>query len=192
MKAACINGSPRKNRSVSLKLLQALKERLPGCEVVHGWDKSCDVLIIAFPLYVDGIPSNLLRELVAHEQDMPMGGRVYAVANNGFYEGEQNATAIAMLRHWSERAGLAWGMGVGVGAGSMLESGPVPVGRGPLKSLGRALDALAAHILAGESGEDIYTRPDMPRLLYRLGGELSFRAQAKKHGLSRGDIERRL
>ena len=190
MRIAFINGSPRGNSGISAKLLRALEERLPGCEVSHGWGEACDAYVFAFPLYVDGVPSNLLRELVEHEQGLPPGARTYAVVNNGFYEGEQNALALAILRNWSHRAGLAWGQGIGAGAGPMLDS--VPPDRRPMKALGCALDTLAANILAGAGGEDIYSRPGFPRALYKLGGTISFRAETKKNGLSKRDVERRL
>ena len=204
MKVAFINGSPRKSNGITAELLAHLETKLPGCEITHGWEGlseapfACEggarraggAIVIAFPLYVDAIPSNLLRELAAHETGLPPGTPVYALVNNGFYEGEQNANAVAMLRHWSKRAGLAWGQGIGVGAGGILNS--QQPGRGPLKSLGKALDVLARNILAGESGSDIYTRPDFPRALYKLGAEISFRAAIRKNGLSRRDVERKL
>ena len=121
MRVAFINGSPRKSNSISLKLLRALEERLPGCEISRGWDTPGEAIVIAFPLYVDSLPSNLLRELEAHETGLPPGTPVYALANNGFYEGEQNAIAIAILRNWSLRAGLAWGQGAGLG-GAMVSA----------------------------------------------------------------------
>ena len=197
MKVAFINGSPRKGSGISARLLKCLEEKLPGCEIFHGWEESCDAYVFAFPLYVDGIPSNLLRELVAHEQDMPPGARVYAMINNGFYEGEQNTQAIAMLRHWCERAGLAWGQGVGVGAGEILKRAPIMamakfLARGSLKKYGQAMDTLAGHILAGDGGEDTCTKPGIPRWTYIFGGNISFRLAGRKNGLTKREMERRL
>ncbi|EGT3787915.1 hypothetical protein [Clostridioides difficile] len=59
---------------------------------------NCDRLIIAFPLYVDGIPSHLLRLLEdctkkQNKNSIP----VYAIVNCGFYEGRQNHLAIQMI-----------------------------------------------------------------------------------------------
>jgi len=193
VKVAFINASPRKNNSISLQLLRAMEERLPGCEIVRGWDSvpgGADAIVVAFPLYVDGIPSNLLRELAAREQGLPPGARVYAMVNNGFYEGAQNAHAISMLRNWCARAKLAWGQGVGVGGGGMLSSRKP--GRGPLKSVGAALDAMAANILTGTGGEDLYTSPDIPRALYKLGGAMGLRAQGRKNGLTKQEMARKL
>jgi len=197
VKVAFINGSPRKNNGITARLLRVMEERLPGCEIVRGWEEPCDALLIAFPLYVDGIPSNMLRELIAHERGLPPGTRVYVLVNNGFYEGEQNAVAISMLRNWCVRAGLAWGQGVGIGAGEILKREPVMkmasvMARGSLKRYRAALDALAGHILAKEGGETLYTRPGMPRALYMFGGDISFRVSAKKNGLTKRDMARKL
>ncbi|MCL2298698.1 MAG: hypothetical protein FWC27_00950 [Firmicutes bacterium] len=197
MRVAFVNGSPRKEQGITARLLRVMEERLPGCEITRGWEEPCDALLIAFPLYVDGIPSNLLRELIAHEHSLKPGTRVYALVNNGFYEGEQNAGAISMLRNWCERAGLVWGQGIGVGAGEILKREPIMamatvVARGPLKKYNAALNSLAGHILAGEGGEDIYTNPGMPRAMYIFGGNISFRAAAKKNGLSKREIKHRL
>ncbi|MCL2508314.1 MAG: hypothetical protein FWF05_03975 [Oscillospiraceae bacterium] len=192
MKIAFINGSPRKSKSVSSFLLKSLQEKLPGCEISDGWAGPFDAIVFAFPLYVDGIPSTLLRELAAHERGLPAGARAYALVNNGFYEGKQNAVAITILRNWCARAGLEWGQGVGVGAGGMLQTVSVPVGRGPLKSLGRALDALAQNILTLGSGGDIFTSPNFPRRLYMIAAEIKFRMTVRKNGLKRRDVDRRL
>ena len=212
MKVAFINGSPRKDAGITARLLRVMEERLQGCEIVRGWDSlapfacegggaaapgGADAILIAFPLYVDGIPSNLLRELIEHEQGLPPGTRVYALVNNGFYEGEQNATAISMIRNWCARAKLAWGQGVGVGAGEILKREAIMamaavVARGSLKRYNGALDALAANILAGKGGGDVCTRPGLSRAMYIRGGNISMRAAAKANGLSDGEIERRL
>jgi len=196
MNVAFINGSPRKNNGNTAKLLQLLEKRLPGCEISHGWDSltggaSCDAIVIAFPLYVDGIPSNLLRELISHEHGMPPGARVYVLVNNGFYEGEQNAIAISMVRHWCARAGLAWGQGAGV-AGEILAHLPLSmagaVGLGAKFS--RVMESLAGHVLAGSGGEDLYARPNFPRALYMLCGDATFRLAGKRNGLSRREMRR--
>lgn len=201
MTVAIINGSPRKEQGISAALIKTITEKLPGCEIRRGWascaaGEPCEAYLFVFPLYVDGIPSNLLRELVAHEGGMPPGARVYAVLNNGFYEGAQNAPAIAMLRSWCVRAGLAWGQAVGIGAGELLKREAVmALGkalRGPMKEFCRALDTLAGNILAGGGGADIYPNGGMPRWIYILGGNISMRQAGKQNGLTKREMERRL
>jgi len=194
MKVAFINGSPRKGNTASGYLLERLEKKLPGCEIVPGWGEPCDAYVFAFPLYVDGIPSNLLRELVEHEQDMLPGARVYVLVNNGFYEGEQNAAAISMMRSWCARAGLLWGQALAVGGGGALLLTTTPMGkllgRGAVKKRNLALDILAGHILTGDGGEDIICSPNMPRALYMRGGDAGFRLEGKKNGLTKQEMER--
>ncbi|MCL2298592.1 MAG: hypothetical protein FWC27_00395 [Firmicutes bacterium] len=196
MRVAFLNGSPNKGKGVTAMLLRFLEERLPGCKIVQGWDEPCDAYVIAFPLYVDGIPSGFLRELVEHERDLPPGARVYAVVNNGFYEGGQNAAAISMVRNWCARAWLFWGQGVGIGSGEILRHMPLPVlnlfGHGSMKKFNRVLDTLAGHILAGGGGEDICNTPNFPRAPYMLAGSATFRLEGKKNGLTKREMERRL
>lgn len=82
-----------------------------------------DALVLALPVYVDGIPAHLLRFLQAAEETCAQAGcscKVYVVANCGFFEGEQCRPAITCLQHWCRRAQLFWGGGLGLGAGEML------------------------------------------------------------------------
>jgi hypothetical protein len=75
LKVALINGSPKPGKGTSRKILEAVLTQLePFAETV--WIDtavgklpdgvcqtlaSCDAAVLAFPLYVDGIPSHLLR-----------------------------------------------------------------------------------------------------------------------------------
>ena len=85
--------------------------------------KDADTVVFALPLYVDGIPSHILRfleqtELFCKENKLHLN--VYAIANNGFIEGKQNEPLMQSLEHFCTRAGLSWGGGVGIGGGVML------------------------------------------------------------------------
>jgi len=119
---------------------------------------------------------------IQHEiADTAPGLLVYAIVNNGFYEGRQNVTALDMMRNFCDRAGLAWGQGVGVGAGGM--AGAAPVGHGPMKNLGSALDLLAENILGNNSAEDYIFEPNFPRFLYKASAHVGWKMQARKNGL---------
>jgi multimeric flavodoxin WrbA len=146
--------------------------------------RGSDALVFVFPLYVDGIPSHLLRFLDESLHDIAeaaSGATVYAVVNNGFFEGRQNAVALEIMRNFAARAGLRWGLGLGVGAGGMIHA--APVGRGPLRNLGKALDALASEILANQTGEDRVCEPNFPRALYKALAHAGWRKSARKNGL---------
>jgi multimeric flavodoxin WrbA len=197
MKALLVNGSPKPQGSASAIILDALRERMgDAVETVtyHAAQQDaerfmqaaqgCDALVFAFPLYADGIPSHLLRLLDEAQHAVAQAApraKVYAVVNNGFYEGQQNILALEMMRSFCDCANLAWGRGIGVGGGGMM--GAAPIGHGPLKRLGLALDALAAAILAGEAAPDDLLDPAFPRFLYHAAAHSGWRAQAKRNGL---------
>ena len=73
-------------------------------------------------MYVDGIPSNLLKLLVEFEKEkvIKSGTKIYCIVNNGFYEGKQNRLAILQMKNWCEKVKADWGQGIGVGAGELL------------------------------------------------------------------------
>lgn len=200
MKVLLINGSPKPENggSASGIILDALKQRFGGAAVtVTQYNAAkqnaqeflravsgCNALVFAFPLYVDGIPSHLLRllcEIQPHIAQEAPGARVYAVVNNGFFQGQQNALALEMMRNFCVRADCIWGGGLGVGGGGM--AGAAPVGRGPLKKLGLALDALTEAIKNGKTIDDRLFAPGFPRFLYQLLAHISWRTQARKNGL---------
>lgn len=204
MKIALINASPKRGDSASRTLLQALEKCLHDTEII--WHDSasgdgeellravggCSALVFAFPLYVDGIPANLLRQL---EQVCPSvaqaapEAKVYALVNNGFYDGCQNALALEMMQYFTQEAGLTWGQGIGVGAGGMLQS--APIGKGPLTRLGKTMGALADTILQRSSAENITIDPNFSRFFYMQAAHMGWRFQAKNNGLKKSELYKR-
>ncbi len=88
-------------------------ERLPGA----------DAVVFCLPLYVDGVPSHVLRfmeKMEAFCRQNSLRLNVYCIANNGFIEGKQNEPLMQVFEHFCARAGLTWGGGVGIGGGVML------------------------------------------------------------------------
>ena len=82
-----------------------------------------DAVVFCLPLYVDGVPSHVLRFLETLEgfsRENGLGFRVYCIANNGFIEGRQNEPLMQVFEHFCTRAGLRWCGGVGIGGGMML------------------------------------------------------------------------
>jgi multimeric flavodoxin WrbA len=144
----------------------------------------CKILIFVFPLYVDGIPSHLLRLLDETREALAKSApnaTVYCVVNNGFYEARQNNIALEMMKNFCARSQLKWGQGLGVGAGGMITF--LSIGRGPMKNLGKALDALVKNILTSQSADNRFVEPNFPKSLYQILVHLNWRLEAKKHGL---------
>ncbi|MEZ4508383.1 MAG: hypothetical protein R2881_01615 [Eubacteriales bacterium] len=91
-------------------------------EVLGAIDES-DTVVLALPLYVDGIPSHVLRFLQAWEEHIARSGhtvKLYIIANCGFYEGCQTHILIDQMRMWCKQAGVEFTGALGIGAGEML------------------------------------------------------------------------
>ena len=135
MKTVLLNCSPRKRfyASAYFLFLQSLfvsgekvKERLrsPADHTrILEQLRDAQAVVFGLPLYVDGVPSHVLRFLKEMETFCRENGlklRVYCVANNGFIEGKQNEPLMQVFENFCVRTGLAWGGGVGIGGGVML------------------------------------------------------------------------
>jgi len=202
MKVAFINGSPKTKKSSSEKLIMALIGRLKGvseyavCDVtkqqpeeVLAAIKDADALVFVFPLYVDALPSRLVKFLEDAQLEIAAaspGAKAYAVVNNGFYEARQNRIAIEIMKNFCRRAGLPWGRGMGVGAGAIIAG--VEIGRGPLKNLARALDVLTGNIINLETAEDCFVEPNYARFFYNYGGNVGWKRAAQKRGLNTREL----
>lgn len=209
MEILILCGSPRFGKGpgecTSLYLIQQLKARLePGFQVrteaanpARNLDELAQALpaarrlILAFPLYDDSIPAGLLETLAGLERRL--SGRpglgeipVYGLVNCGFFEAAHNELAVEMLEIWRKRLGFRPGRILAVGGGEMVRQ--APMGPGPLASLSKNLDALARDVQSGAAGPTLWAQPNFPRPLYRLAGNLGFRRQARKNGLSAKQI----
>lgn len=209
MNILLINGSPKVKDSASAVILRELESYLEGhtlryCSMHANKPLSedqlqmlseQDVLVMAFPLYVDGIPAQFLRRLMqmeGHFRKNPSQALVYGIVNCGFYEGRQSHLALDMLKHWCAKSAIGWGQGLGIGGGGMLAGmKDVPAGQGLRKNPSAALQALAGNITQCQSAEDIFLSPAIPRFLYQIGGHMGWRKQIKQNGLSAKDLYRK-
>jgi hypothetical protein len=220
VKTIFIIGSPKKKISTSAALLGTLPDRIRDSEPIFlttseltpentaeeaakaaSLIKDADAVVIGFPLYVDGIPSHLLRLLEAIGRELvedvteiidlvDSGAEnrqpVYAVINCGFYEPGHMDIAAGMTELWCESAGLDYKGAVLVGAGGM---GPMIAKKsGPGKNIGKALDKLAAAIADGKPIGTVKVTPVFPRKLYIWGGNRSWIKEAKKRGVSKDKV----
>ncbi len=198
-----INGSP-KTKGVSAMLLEQLGGRLQGKLEIEQAMKllktpekladilSADCLLIVYPLYVDALPAPLLKVLTLLEeaaqtvaQDQPLP-KVYALCNCGYAEPQQISLSFKMLQHFCSRAGLTWQQGVAIGAGGFLQPKMKDLTKGPTKPIAQALDALAKAVDGREvpSGQNVFTAPQIPLFIYKVGATLSWHIAARKNGAS--------
>lgn len=208
MKILLIEGSPKLRTSASSILLDGLRDCLEDTEItfcaVKGTADSrhdaaevltaADAAVLAFPLYVDGIPSHLLRFLQEMEgvlREAEHKPLIYALMNCGFYEGEQCAPALEMVQNWCLRAGVPFGGGLAVGAGGALTGlDAFAMGRGPKQTLGKELKVLAERICAGQCAAPVCISLDMAWEDYQTMGERGWRKALQKRGLQEKDLSR--
>lgn len=216
MNIVMINGSPKVKENNSQYFLYEVEKLIQKdndiltfkIDNVSKYPKAidtllnCDRLIIAFPLYVDGIPSHLISFLEECEECAKKQNKksipVYAIVNCGFYEGKQTHLAIQMIENWCKKANFTWVQGVGIGAGEMLGSlKSVPLGKGPKKSLGNSLGELSKNILSNNidsktfSKDNIFISPNFPRFIFKFILNYYWNPQAKSNGLTKSDILRK-
>ena len=199
MKIIIINGSPKTVKSNSEILGNYLFPLLKENNIKKYYsiyfqlnDKTkneiynSDVLIFIFPLYVDGIPSNLLKLLVKFEKENVVRPetKIYCIVNNGFYEGKQNFLALLHMKNWCKKVNAKWGQGIGIGSGELLPYlKKFKLGQGPLKNLEKILNRLSRNILTLNSDNNIYINPNWPKSLYFIQGSFSWILKARKNNI---------
>ena len=199
MKIIIINGSPKTIKSNSEILGNYLFPLLKENNIKKYYsiyfqlnDKTkneiynSDVLIFIFPLYVDGIPSNLLKLLVKFEKENVVRPetKIYCIVNNGFYEGKQNFLALLHMKNWCKKVNAKWGQGIGIGSGELLPYlKKFKLGQGPLKNLEKILSRFSRNILTLNSDKNIYINPNWPKSLYFIQGSISWILKARKNNI---------
>jgi multimeric flavodoxin WrbA len=212
MKISLINGSQKigeSNSGIILDRLNNLIKEKHEVKTYKVYQKSVDnkmlkdiisgeIIVLAFPLYVDSIPSHTLKMLIELEiivrKEQPKDLIIYAIINNGFYEGKQNHIAFEIIKNWCEHSGIKFGGGIGQGAGEMLGSTKkTPINKGPFNNLGRALQSLVESMELKETFKIKYLNPYFPRFLWKIMATiLMWHPLAYKNGLNKKDIIRRI
>ena len=204
---AVVIGSPRgPEASSSARLARVIAEKLEaahwGCEWFHAhraagsqdaWADmlasvaKVDLILIASPLYVDGLPAPLVQVLsrLRDERDaLQRDGnppRLLGLMNCGFVEPDQNQCAQLMLRAFSDEMGFQWAGGLSLGMGGRLTK--------PLRiALDRVAESLREDILIPDSVATAMTTPVLRPWLYVLGGNAMWGRLAKANGLSRKSL----
>jgi hypothetical protein len=209
LKALLLIGSPHGFESSSNSLGTYLLDRLQGggYEVgkvhvqaaVHSKEKEAqmlsqvaesDLLVLAFPLFVDCLPAALILALekIANYRKtaaQPKNSRVLAIVNNGFPDSSQNATAIAICKQFTKETGYQWAGGLMMGAGAMI--GGMPLEKAPMmKNVKKALDLTAQNLLVcapvPNEAMELMAKPAMPKFLLTMFANMGWKRMAKPYG----------
>lgn len=211
MNVLVVNGSPKGRRGATHALAALLGERLvahgakveergvlrslrteEATEGLLGAIDEADLVVLAFPLYVDCLPAPLTRllELVGERR----GGRdhraqrLVALVQCGFPEARHCAVATRICRLFAERAGMRWAGALQMGMGGAVSGNGLPNLPGAADIL-RGLDLGAEALAKGEDipaeAEELVARPLAPRWLYLAIGNFQWRWLAHKNGANR-------
>ncbi|MFO7461465.1 MAG: NAD(P)H-dependent oxidoreductase [Desulfatiglandales bacterium] len=146
-RALLLVGSPKRGASTSEVLggylLRCLEEmgwstktlklrsrvfRDEGLKELFSLVDQADLIVPAFPLYVDSLPAlvtQALEVLSAGWRDLTESRprRLFPIVNNGFPEAYQNAPALAICGNFAEKTGMVWAGSLALGAGEALVCG---------------------------------------------------------------------
>ena len=168
---------------------QALRTKTRTQELLQAVDRA-DQFILAFPLYVDGLPylaTAALERIAAHRQAQasPRPAAFLAIANCGFPEAHHNATALAICEQFADAAGFRWAGGLALGAGGAIHGQPLASAGGMVRNVVAALDLAAAALAAGEpvphQVAERMAQPLMPALAYMLMGDVGWLMTAQRN-----------
>jgi len=193
-----ISGSPKFNLSNSMYFLNIVKDRLNEFnihelknnkyeQVINDINNN-DALVLAFPLYVDSPTSVILKffDYIIDNKISLNNKLVYVIINCGFREGEQNLTALNIVKRWCEKVGAIYSGSLLIGAGEV-------VGKKEYKFLSRnvmkKLDTFANNIKSKQNVGDIITTMDLlNNQMYCYIANLSWDKKGKKNNLSKKDL----
>lgn len=168
-----------------------LKDYLKDMKTLAGELSAADKIILCAPLYVDGLPSQLIRlmELIGSEPGKPK--KIYMLANMGLYESSQLVNLFSAVKRWCEDCGFEYCGGLGISAGELLGAlmRVMPFGWGASKKASIAMTILAEAILKGRALDDIYAEPHLfPRSWYIKIANSGWDRNAKQNGLRPEDL----
>jgi hypothetical protein len=216
--AVLLVGSPKPGRSSSLALgeylLDDLERRGWGTETVNlrrvmndpsallVAAERADVVILAYPLYVFGLPAPAVLALerladasrkhagqaheIAADGSAADGPRLVTIVNCGFPEHAHNPLSTEMCRLFAAQAGWHWSGALSLGGGGVIEGRPLRE-RGPLaRSARRALEQTAAALHDGRDvpaeAVRLMAKPMIPARLYRWMSNYGWRRMAAGNG----------
>jgi hypothetical protein len=145
-----------------------------------------DVIVLVSPLYVDSLPSHVIRflELFSAQRSRAKRQRMFAIINCGFPEAKHNDTATAQCKVFCRETGIEWAGGLGLGGGGMIAGRPLSERgwfvRHVLESLRLTADSIITGRALSPDAPKLMARPLIPTWFYLLVGGSGWRQQAKK------------
>lgn len=208
--ALLLVGSPKGSKSTSeslgsyllccLEKIDLTTEKIYIHRVINTEDEQenllsaiadADLLILAFPLYIDSLPAPVIKameliELKRRGQKNSREIQFVAIANCGFPETSQNDTALNICRIFAQDAGFKWMGGLAVGGGGAIAGKSLEkrgrLVRNIIKGLNLAAESLAGRSSIPKEAIDLVGKKLLPRWMYVFFGNFGWKWQARKFG----------
>lgn len=211
-KALLLIGSPKvKNstsESLSAYLLEGLHENGYICEKLHVLsmlnrnkeellDKvnNADLIIISFPLYVDGLPAPLIKvfEFIANDRNIMEINKkqsLIAIANSGFPESFHSQTALRICENFANKNHFIWLGGFALGGGAAINGMPIKKSSGGMtinivKALDMAVVAISTNEKIPKEAIELMSKNLIPINIYTFIANRGWKVQAKKYNASK-------
>ena len=208
-RAVLLNPSMRADRANSYRFAKELSARLKKQHEIVNMRKYVNdpegmmdvlndvpILVLCTPLYVDGLPSQLIRLMERFEKEYHgLRKKVYVLANMGLYECSQLESLFDAVKQWCSEMGFDYCGGLGISAGELIGTliEHIPFRLGPGKKNARGMKKLAKAINTDAMIKDLYTQPFMfPRSLYISIANGNWNTLAKRNGLDPKELYRQL
>ena len=203
-------GSGKRTRSTSASLGGYLIERLgergfaaetalinevsSSDDAWNAWSEAldrCELIVLAFPLYVDSLPAQVVRALerIAEWRSDPRKARaqrLLVLVNCGLPDARHNELALRICRRFARETGIDWTGGLALGGGEAIRGRPLVEIPRLARHVIRALDLSAAMLAAGRpvpsKAVRLMAKPILPSRLYTWIGSRHWKRSARKHG----------
>lgn len=170
-------------------LLPALKA--DGGEALASAARRVDLLVLAFPLYVDSLPAALIGFLERLATSRPVGPEpplVCAIVNCGFPGAHHNRIALSIVEQFCRESAWRWAGGLPMGGGEVIGGQELDKQAWLLRHQRAALDRAAEDLSAAGSlspeAVDLMGRPAIPTWYYLMKANSGFLHEAAKHGVA--------
>ena len=147
--------------------------------------KDTDAIVFGTPLYVDGLPAQLVSLLERLMEEKPAALEnlpIYVVSNLGFYEPQQIQHLLSMVEHWTRRVGAVYSGGLAIGAGPLVRAvDQMPVDGFLNGKVNKAYDCFKRAIIDKRAVENIYCKSRVPRWGYLMAAHKMFRTEIEQN-----------
>ena len=193
-----INGSQKNHLSNSRYFLDYISNYLDDYttydlmyskfeDIINSVIKS-NIIILAFPLYVDS-PNSLTLKLLDYIYDNKIdlsNKKLYVIINCGFREGTHNITAINIMKNWADKVNINYNGSMLIGAGEIVGKKSYSY----ITSIAISkLKKFSICIKDNKTSKDIITTMDLlTNKLYCMFANSSWTKRAKKNNLKKNDL----